>query len=66
MRDKLVAEMKAGMAIVKSPKPDRGMIDLLLIRPLKWIAEKAAGATIAAIASEAMKALLRWMTGGVG
>jgi hypothetical protein len=61
VRDKLIAEINAGMTILKSPKPTRGLIDLLLVRPLKYIAEKAAGATIGGLAGAALKVLLRMM-----
>jgi hypothetical protein len=61
VRDKLIAEINAGMTILKSPKPTRGLIDLLLVRPLKYIAEKAAGATIGGLAGAALTVLLRMM-----
>jgi hypothetical protein len=61
VRDKLVAEINAGITILKSPKPDRGLIDLFLVRPLKYIAEKAAGATIGGLAGAALRVLLRMM-----
>jgi hypothetical protein len=61
-RDKLVAEMAAGMALLKSPKPDPKMIQLLLRRTLVYIAEKGSGAIIGAVAVSAL-ALLGKLTG---
>jgi hypothetical protein len=57
VRDKLIAEMTAGMAILKSPKPDPKMIDLLIKRPLTFIIEKGSGAIIGTLAIGAMMAL---------
>jgi hypothetical protein len=43
VRDKLNAETKAGEAILSGPKPDRTMVYMLLVRPLRYIAEKPRG-----------------------
>jgi hypothetical protein len=43
VRDKLVAEMQAGMTTIKSPKPDRRAIEIWLLRPLKYIFDKRQG-----------------------
>jgi hypothetical protein len=64
VRDKVVAEMNAGMTILKSPKPDPRVIDLLLIRPLKYLGDKGGGAAIGALATMALAVLLRMM--GIG
>lgn len=61
-RDKLIAEITAGMAILRSPKPDPKMIDLFLRRPLTFVAERATGAIISAVAVAAL-ALLGKLTG---
>ena len=61
-RDKLIAEITAGIAILKSPKPDPKMVELLLKRPLVFIAEKAGGAVISVVAVAAL-ALLGKVTG---
>jgi hypothetical protein len=61
VRDKLIAEMNAGITILKSPKPDRQVIDQWLVRPLKYIAEKVAGTVIGALATTAVRILLRMM-----
>lgn len=59
IRDKLVAEINAGMEILKSPKPDPNLIDLLLKHPLVYMADNAAGAIIGASALAALAALGR-------
>jgi hypothetical protein len=59
VRDQLSAEIEAGKIILKSPKPDRRMIDLLLIQPLKYIIDKGAGAIIADLARAALEAVLK-------
>jgi hypothetical protein len=61
-REKLIAELTAGMVIAKSPKPDPRLIDLLLKRPLMFIAEKGAGAVVGALAT-ALLGLLGRATG---
>jgi hypothetical protein len=65
VRDKLIAEIDAGMTILKSPKPNPQVIAVWLLRPLKWIAEKAGGAAIGALAGAAITMLLRFMGLGV-
>jgi hypothetical protein len=59
VRAKAIGEITAGMAIAKSPKPDRDLIRLLLINPLKWIAEKAGSALISKLATDALALLLK-------
>jgi hypothetical protein len=54
VRDKLIAEITAGMAILNSPKPDPKLIELFLIRPLKYIGDKAAGAIVGGLAVGAL------------
>jgi hypothetical protein len=46
VRDKLLGELTAGMAILKSPKPDPKMIDLLLKRPPADCALRSIKATL--------------------
>jgi len=62
VRDKLIAEMEAGLKVLASPKPDPKVIDVFLVRPLKYIGDKAAGPVIAALALAALAAIGR-MTG---
>lgn len=57
VRDKIVAEIRAGLEILKSPKPDRQQVEVLLVRTLKYVADKAAGPVIGAIALAALAAL---------
>lgn len=57
IREKLVAEIAAGRVILNSPKPDRKMIEILLVRPLMYIGDKAAGPLVGAAALAALAAL---------
>lgn len=59
VRDKLLADMTAGRAILSGPKPDRNLVQLLLVLPLKWIALVAVGGIIGDHASQALDALLK-------
>jgi hypothetical protein len=61
VRDKLLAEMEAGMAILRSPKPDPKLVDLLLKRPLTYVADKAVGTVVSTLAATALMALLKIM-----
>lgn len=58
VRDQLVSELWAGRAIIGAPKPQRDLIDLLLVRPLKWLIEKSGSAMVSKLASDA----LGWLT----
>jgi hypothetical protein len=60
VRDKLVGEITAGMAILRAPKSDPKMVDLLLVQPLKYIEDKAAGPVIGAAALAALRPLASW------
>lgn len=62
VRDQLLAEITAGMTILRSPKPDPKLIDLFLKRPLLYIADKGAGVAIGVAATGAI-ALLGKLTG---
>jgi hypothetical protein len=55
----LLSEITAGREILKGPKPIRELVDLLLLRPLKYLAEKAAGAIIGTLAGQALELLLK-------
>jgi hypothetical protein len=59
VREQLAGEMEAGTKILTAPKADPKMIDILLVRPLKYIAEKAAGSIISKVALAALEALGR-------
>ena len=55
----LLSEMTAGRELLRGPKPSRDLIELLLVRPLKWLAEKAALAIVGTLAGEALDLLLK-------
>jgi hypothetical protein len=57
----VLAELAAGRELLKGPKPNRDLIDLLLVRPLKYLAEKAAGAIIGILAGEALQLLMQML-----
>jgi hypothetical protein len=61
VREKLVAEITAGMVILGSPKPDPKLIDLLLKRPLTYVVDKAVGTVVSTLAATALMALLKMM-----
>jgi hypothetical protein len=62
VRAKAAGEIAAGMAILSSPKPDPKLLNLLLIKPLKWLADKAGSAIIAGLSLEALHLLLKLMS----
>jgi hypothetical protein len=43
-RDRISAELEAGRTLLVAPKPSRDLVDLLLVRPLKYLATAAVGA----------------------
>jgi hypothetical protein len=59
VRDQLTAEITAGRTLLKAPKADRNWIDLLLLRPLKYIAEKGGSAVIGKLATAALDWLFK-------
>jgi hypothetical protein len=56
--EKLAAELKAGLAILASPKADPKMIHLLLGAPLKFIGKAAGGAVVGYLAVKALQQLM--------
>jgi hypothetical protein len=61
VREQLKAEISAGRLLLTAPKPDRNWIDLLLLRPLKYLADKAGSAVIGGLAAEALNLLLKML-----
>ena len=59
VRDQLLSELKAGREIITGPKPQRDLVDLLLVRPLKWLAEKSGSAFVSKLAADALTWLLK-------
>src|SRR5262249_50577691 len=62
VRDQLKAEITAGRTLLKAPKVDRGWIDLLLMKPLKYIADKGGSAVIGKLATAALDWLLKLLS----
>jgi hypothetical protein len=60
-RRQAIAEISAGDEILTAEKPDRSLVELLLIRPLKWIVEKGAGTIISGLATKALELLFKLM-----
>jgi hypothetical protein len=60
-RDQLIAEIQAGQRILTAPKPDRNLIEALLMHPLTWIAGAAGAGIIGDHANEALNLLLRML-----
>ncbi len=62
VRDQLLSELKAGRELINGPKPQRDLIDLLLVKPLKWLAEKSGSAIVSKLAADALEWLLRMIS----
>jgi len=62
VRDQLTAEITAGRTLLTAPKAHRNWIDLLLVKPLKYIAEKGGSAVIGKLATAALEWLFRLLS----
>ena len=60
-RDQLVCELWAGREIIGAPKPQRDLIDLLLVRPLKWLIENSGSAMVSKLAGDALVWLIKML-----
>ena len=60
-RAQLLAELKAGLAILEAPKPDPKILDLYLKRPLKYLVQKFADAVIGITATAATSWLSKYI-----
>ncbi|MFZ0150683.1 MAG: hypothetical protein WAM72_20550 [Xanthobacteraceae bacterium] len=58
-RDQLIAELTAGRVMLTAPKADRNLLEILLIIPLKYLADRAGSAVMGAVADEALHLLLQ-------
>jgi len=54
IRDQLIAEIRAGKALLPAPKPNVDLLKTLLVHPLVWIASAAAGGVIGDLAAQAL------------
>jgi hypothetical protein len=63
VRRQLSAEMTAGTALLQAPKVEPNAIQLYLINPLKWIAEKFAAVVVADLAKHALELLWKVLSG---
>jgi hypothetical protein len=61
VRDQLVSELWAGREIIGAPKPQRDLVDLLLVRPLKWLIEKSGSAMVSKLAGDALGWLIKML-----
>ena len=61
LRDHLLSELRAGGEIITGPKPQRDLIDLFLVRPLKWLSEKSGLAMVNKLASDALAWLIKML-----
>lgn len=61
VREQLVSEMWAGREILGAPKPQRDLIERLLIKPLKWLIEKSGSAMVSKLAGDALEWLLKML-----
>ena len=60
-RDQAKSEIEAGKSLLSAPKANRDWIKLLLINPLKWLAEKAGSAVLQKLAVDALFLLTKLM-----
>lgn len=63
-RDRIVWSLQQGLVLIKEGLPSRGQVQEMLIKPLKYISEKFAGASMGEAAKLAFKALWTWTFGG--
>jgi carbamate kinase len=54
LREQLVSEIEAGRRILESPRPDRGLVKVLLVHSLRWIIAAAGGGIVGTHADEAL------------
>ena len=59
LRAKLVAELTAGQTLFKGPKPQRSLVNILLLHPLESILVIAGTTIVAELAKEALHLLLQ-------
>jgi hypothetical protein len=57
-REQRLAELKAGKVVLEAPQASETVLEWLLIRPLKWILEKAAESSVATVVAILLTLLL--------
>jgi hypothetical protein len=57
-----IAEIKGGQEVLKSPKPNPGLVKVLLVAPLKYFATKLIDNTIQHLATKALEFITRLFT----
>ena len=60
-RDRIVWSVGEGLNQIKEGLPDREQVKAMLVKPLRFISEKFAGASMGEIAKAAVKALMTWL-----
>jgi hypothetical protein len=61
LREQLVSEIEAGRRILESPRPDRGLVKVLLVHSLRWIIAAAGGGIVGTHADEALSMLMQFL-----
>lgn len=61
-RERVVWSLQAGLAQIKEGLPSRSQVREMLIKPLRYIGTKFAGASIGELAKAAAKALWTWIS----
>jgi cell division protein ZapA (FtsZ GTPase activity inhibitor) len=59
IRDQALHELTAGLEILQSPRPTKLLLDRLLMRPLRYLANHAGPAVIGAVSATAVAALAK-------
>lgn len=60
-RDRIVWSIGEGLKQIKDGLPSRNQVISMLVKPLKYISDKFAGASMGEIAKAAIKALMTWL-----
>jgi hypothetical protein len=58
-KDQVAGELRAGMELIKTPKPDKSALQTYLLRPLQWLTKEYFSGTVRAAAGAAFVALTK-------